>query len=165
MKKRPPEMIGATEQPVSLSGRTTTTTLAVKTPTGPGAEEGLEAAVSSDVYLNLENVTGAGKPTGYSVYVNLPAGDSPSQHQDLYAGYLPMFGVAEASRKTAAHGGSGLNYVLEIGAIVSRLKSRNAWNPNDVRVTFVPDEVPTGGLEAAVEVSPIQVGRVSVYTR
>ena len=41
MEKRPPEMVGATEKPVPLTGRTTTTRLAVKAPTGPGAEESL----------------------------------------------------------------------------------------------------------------------------
>lgn len=160
-----PEMVGATEGPVVLAGQATTARLAVQAPTGP-AREGLEAAAAPPrIFLNLENITGSGAPTSYAVYLNLPPGADPQQHRDLFAGILPMFGVTEASQPGQTHPGGGLHYTLEIGDVVRTLQARNAWDPQNMQVTFVPRRkpaIPEGELEAPAP-APIQVGRVSVY--
>ena len=61
MVKRAGEMVGATETPVMLQGRQADTALPVRPPAGPGA--GLESAAPQRFVLNIENVTGSGKPT------------------------------------------------------------------------------------------------------
>src|SRR5258708_2208980 len=116
--KRPiPEMVGATDQPLTLRGEAATTTLPVGKPTGParsirsGAEAG---ALRRRIFLNIENITGAGNPGSYSIYLNLPPGADPDDHRELRAGQLPMFGVEESTDATRDHPGNGLYYTLEI---------------------------------------------------
>ena len=163
-----PEMVGATDTEVALEGQATTTRLAVTQPTGPARTLlGAGPQPPRRVYLNIENITGTGAPTTYAVYVNLPAGANPQQHQDRYAGLLPMFGVAEASRSDGTHPGSGLHYSLEISDIIRTLEASNDWDPANIRVTFVPDEMepdaPEPGTVGLVAPQRIRVGRVSLY--
>jgi tyrosinase len=166
-EERPiPEMVGATDRPVVLKGKPESTSLSVSAPAGPGRSSRSGAVETpKKVYLNIENITGAGEPTSYAVYLNLPAGADPEQHRELFAGILPMFGVAEASRTDQNHAGSGLQYSLEVGAVVRALEARNDWDPADVRITFVPRRRSLGSetSRSAEEPDPIQVGRVSVY--
>ena len=116
------------------------------------------------MYLNIENITGSGAASSYEVYVNVPPGSDPRQHRDLLAGILPMFGVAEATRTDREHPGSGLHYALEISELAKRLQARDAWDPQSLRITFVPRRA-TVTTESAMEapVAPVTVGRVSLY--
>jgi tyrosinase len=149
-----PEMVAASEQPVLLGSGKTTQTLAVKAPTGPAV---LSAGASGPrrIYLNLENVTGTGAPGGYGVYLNVPQGADPQQHPDRFAGILPMFGVAEASRLDSEHGGAGLHYVLNVSNLVNRLSAEPGWNPQALSVVFV-----YRGNDGPANA---QVGRISLY--
>jgi tyrosinase len=166
------EMVGATERPFALAGQSTTAQVRVSRPSGP-ALLGMQSPdeLPDRVYLNIENITGVHPKTSYAVYVNLPSGANPEQHQELFAGLLPMFGVTEASRTQGDHSGSGLHYSLDITDVVRGLRARNAWDPNTMRVTFVPEHParapqaqPQGGLGiAAPEPEGVQVGRVSLY--
>ena len=161
---RIPEMVGATEAPVVLANRPTSTRLAVRAPTGPALEAAVVGAAPPRKFLNFENITGSGEPTSYAVYVNLPEGADPEQHRDRLVGVLPMFGVAEASRSDQGHSGSGLHYALEAGEVIRRLEAAGEWDPANLRVTFVPRRrsvAAEGVLEAASE--PIRVGQVSLY--
>lgn len=162
-EERPvPEMVGATEQPVTLTGETTSTSLPISAPAGPAA--GLESTEAPKrVHLNLENITSTGKPTSYLVYLNLPPGGDPAEHRDHFAGLLPMFGVAEATEATDEHPGGGLHYSLDITNVVRTLEAKNDWDPNNMRVTFVPRVRSASQLESPEESSPVQVGRVSLY--
>jgi tyrosinase len=161
-----PEMVGATEQPIVLTGTPASTSLSVSAPTGPGARSRSDSGRTPvRVYLNIENITGGGEPTSYAVYLNLPPGADPTQHRELLAGMLPMFGVAEASRSDRSHPGSGLQYSLEVGGVVRTLEARNDWDPANVRITFVPRRRSgeSGGARSGGASDPIQIGRVSVY--
>jgi tyrosinase len=166
-----PEMVGATEEPVTLTGRPVTARIAVSAPTGPALATPEAAGGPRPVYLNIENITGSGSPTSYSVYLNVPEGEDPWEHPELFAGIVPMFGVAEATEEDAEHPGNGLHYVLEVGDVARTLEARNAWDQDDVRVTFVPrgvgaePEIAAAEAVAAQEVAvdPIQVGRISLY--
>ena len=157
-----PEMVGATDEPLTLTGEPATTTVPVTQPTGPALEA---TAAPRRVFLNLENITSTGQPGSYQVYVNVPAGANPEDHQELFAGLLPMFGVVESSDPARSHtGGSGLQYSLEITEIVRLLESQDGWDPTAIHVTFVPRRRPSaGGLESTSQRSPVQVGRVSLY--
>jgi tyrosinase len=160
---RVPEMVGATEGPIVLTGRPVEAEMPVTAPTGP-AREGLESATPQQIHLNIENVRGTGDPIRYAVYLNLPAGADPEQHPDHFAGTLPMFGVAEATSEDRDHPASGLQYALDITETVQRLRERAVWDPNNVRITFVPKR-PAAGLESAraAPAAPIEIGRVSLY--
>jgi tyrosinase len=165
MEDRPiPEMVGATEGPVVLTERPTSTRLSISAPTGPARTSNEARAVPLRVFLNFENIVGSGPPTSYSVYLNLPEGADPEQHPELLAGRLPMFGVAEASRADQEHPGSGLHYALEISHLLRRLEGPDPRGSGELRVTFVPrlqSLGPQGALETIPH--PIEVGRVSLY--
>ena len=154
---RRPEMVGATFEPVQLGAGASRTEIAMSDPSGPMLEA---VAGTPDVYLNLENITGAGKPMKYAVYLNVPDGDDPADHPELFAGILPMFGLAETSQRDTEHAGSGLHYTLDITPVVRQLQMRNAWNAATVQVTFVPRARPS---ELEAPAPQAQVGRVSVY--
>lgn len=159
---RIPEMVGATDQPLILTGESATATVPVTQPTGPAVATESGAAPKR-IFLNIENITSSGQPGGYHVYLNVPPGDDPKDHKELYAGLLPMFGVAESSDATREHAANGLHYTLEITQIVRLLESKNAWDPNAMQVTFVPRKRPTAGRESAAVRAPVRVGRVSLY--
>ena len=160
MSDRKPEMVGATDRPIALTGQPAVAHMALSPPTGPAG--GLEAtSTQSTVYLNVENITGSGKPLSYAVYLNVPAGEEPDQHPELFAGILPMFGVAESSRSDDAHAGGGVQYTLDVTRVVRVLEQRGDWNSADVRISFVPRR--RAMLESAAGEPPIQVGRVSIY--
>ena len=165
MAQRPiPEMVGASSEPVTLTGQPAQTRMAVQAPTGPAREAGAVGAAPRKIYLNIENVTGSGRARRYSVYLNVPEGSDPASHAELYAGDLPMFGVVESSRSDATHAGSGLHYTLDVSDIVRRLESTGAWDPKNVRVSFVPKpwgSAPQRALRAVDH--EIHVGRVSLY--
>jgi tyrosinase len=162
MPDRRPEMVGATNRPVQLGSVPSVTELSIGRPSGPVLESLEAVGATPHTYLNIENITGTGKPVSYAVYLNVPDGEDPAQHRELFAGILPMFGLEEASQRDDQHSGSGLQYTLDISGVVRRLQAQGAWNPEAVRVTFVPRRAGTSpGLEAPER--GIQVGRVSVY--
>ena len=158
-----PEMVGATDRPIVVAGRSEAR-LSVVPPAGPGVR--LEAAgpEPEEIYLNIENITGSGSASAYDVYLNVPAGEKPEAHPELRIGRMPLFGLAEASQPDSAHAGNGLKYAYRVGAVVRRLQAENAWDANDVRVSFVPRQpavIVDGAPEAVPE--PITVGRISMY--
>jgi tyrosinase len=161
MAARQPEMVGASEEPVVLSGGPASARVVVSAPSGPAA---LSAAVEPpEVHLNIENVTGLKAEGTYAVYVNMPEGGTPDQHQDLFAGLVPMFGVAEATRGDNNRPGDGLTFSLDVTDVVRRLQARGNWT-GEVRVTFVPEGMPVAAERIAAAVTePIKIGRVSLY--
>lgn len=160
MPKPVAEMVGATAAPLQMVPNVTTTEVALRPPRGPARlTSALDASGSRRrIFLNLENITGHGAPTNYSVYLNVPPGEDPAQHADLFVGSMPTFGVAEASSTQHPHGGSGLTHVLEITAVVNRLAAQGAWDAGKVRVSFLERKPLKAGAQ-------VQVGRVSVYYR
>jgi tyrosinase len=157
MAERPiPEMVGATTQPVTLTGDVAHSQVPVKPPSGPAREARAAAAAPQKVYLNLENITGSGKPERYSVYLNLPQDADAARHPELHAGDLPMFGVVESSTADENHSGSGLHYSLDVTDVVHSLEAKGEWNPANLRVSFVPKR-------KGRATHRIEVGRVSLY--
>jgi hypothetical protein len=123
------------------------------------------------VHLALENVTAQDHPIHtYEVYVDVPTNATPRDHPELMAGLIPRFGLVEASQADEAHGGDGVNISFDITEIVSDLQKREAWDPNNVRVTFAPhdtreDELMQSEGKAVPGRQPVKVGKVTVYTQ
>lgn len=154
---RPAEMVGATEAPFSLTSGQTSASVRTEPPTGPAAFGMAGDSDAGEVLLQVENVTGP-EPvsTVFDVFVNLPEGADPREFRDREAGRVALFGLAEATEPDGAHGGSGLTFGFDITEVARRLREAGDWDPDRVRVTFVPDE--EGGTDADVT-----VGRVSVH--
>lgn len=157
----PPEVVGASDGPVPLGTQRSHVDIPVEAPTGPVAA----AIVAPDVlpprvFLRVENVRGSKLSAGaYHVYLNVPPGEDPAQHQDRRVGLVPTFGVIEASRESDNHDGSGLTFALDVTDVARRLREAGDWNPQRVRVTFEPQPDTAG----AVHPGDVRAGRVSVY--
>jgi tyrosinase len=164
--ERIPEMVGASDKKeISLGSQPSAVEFAVKPPSGPAlqARRAAGAAENPEVHLNLENVTAEARPIrSYVVYVNLPEGANAEKYPQLAAGLLPKFGIVEASRASKEHAGDGMNFSFDITRIVNTLRQENAWDPQKLRVTFVPHE-PDTKPEAAPTTQPVKVGRISLY--
>ena len=164
----PPEMIGATESSFKVGNspsririsipahaaarRRVADSIAEASPTDAGAAP---AAPQLRVLLQLENLTASGRANSYDVYVNVPEGEGPTEHPERFAGRLDLFGVAEASRTTAQHPGSGLTYTLEISDIYQQLSTAPGWDPQNIDVALVPVRKWEGAT--------VTVGRVSLF--
>jgi hypothetical protein len=119
------------------------------------ARPGANLATADRVFLNVENLTSSRRVSAYDVYLNVPVGSDPSEHDDKFVGRLPMFGVVEASRARGTHSGSGLHYVLEVTETMRHLAGLPGWDPARLRVSFVPVRKVAG--------AKVSVGRVSLY--
>jgi tyrosinase len=155
-KSRPsiPEMVGATSAPFEIGAGTTEISFALHPPTGPVRLLG--NIDQREVTLQIENVMGDKVAPRFSVYLNVPPGDEPGQHPELYAGSLGLFGLVESSHPNAQHGGNGLTFKLDITAVFGLLIATKNWDPQKLRVSFVP-----GYWDAPVP--KVKVGRVSLY--
>jgi hypothetical protein len=154
---RIPELVAATSAPFYL-GAGAQISLAIQKPTGParaGTTDIDEHLLPRRVFLNIENITSREWSPVYDVYLNVPPNEPPGEHPELYAGPLPMFGLVEASREAERHSGNGLYEQLDITGLFARLALLPGWDPQSLRVAFVPRK--PGGSPT------VQVGRVSLY--
>lgn len=160
--ERPAELVGATETPVTLTGTSAATSIAVSAPTGPAStEESLGPPPS--VYLNVENIEGEANPgLLYGVYVNLPEDEPPDPEGPHFAGTMSFFGIESSTaddddEEEAPH---GLRHVFDITSLAASLREQGRWDPEHLHVTFSPIGVED---EAALDVPPVKIGRVSLF--
>jgi len=161
------ELVGATQTGVDLGDDVVHTILptpvtpatfaASRLPAeaAPGAVP-LSAPSPDRVVLRLEQVTSVDPAPAYDVFLNVPDADQPDKRDDLHVGRASMFGLVQASRPGRGHGGSGLTFSFDITALYRSLQGQAGFDPNHLRVSFVP--VAGRGTKATVH-----VGRVSLY--
>jgi hypothetical protein len=158
------ELVGASDGPIELSGETTKVDLLL----APASTAEAVRAEPRHIYLNLENITGAGIPGDYLVYLELPDDNLlPS-----LAGVMTTFGLEMTSDTSLSYGGSGLTQVFEITELATRLKLTNA-GVSRLKVTFVREgvveadnETPSGlsGYAVPTRNPPaVRVGRISLF--
>lgn len=159
---RSAELIGASESAVELKGVSTQISVRLDSDVRNKVIKSLafakETAAPDRVFLNLENVQGTQNATVLAVYLNVPAGDNPSDHPELLAGSVGLFGLRGASAPGGRHGGQGLSFTLEITKIVDALHLNNQLNLDALDVMIVP-------TRPLSEHAPITVGRISLYRR
>lgn len=160
----PAEMVGASEEPLPLEGRTTRASFAVSPPEGPVAmaAEGGEGAVTT--YLNVENVRGRDNPgLVYGVYLNLPEGEAAAPDSDSFVGTISLFGIegsqVDDEEEEAPH---GLHYVFDVSKQVESLRQQGRWSQDSLDVTFSPMGIDSEA-EAELSVPGVVVGRVSLF--
>ena len=108
--ERPAEMVGATDQPVTLTGTTAGASIPVSAPTGPAAADRTEESLGAppSMYLNIENIEGEANPgLLYGVYVNLPEDEPPDPDGAHFAGTMSFFGIESSTRGRRRPGGGG----------------------------------------------------------
>jgi tyrosinase len=149
-------MVGATDS-FQLSGSPTEVVMSVQEPGGPASAmaEDLADWEPRRIFLNIEKILGVNGAPPFYVYVNVPRGDNPEAHPDLYVGELPMFGLREASYVDERHSGEGLAQQLEITGLYNRLSLRDDWDPKTLRFLFVP--------KYPGDMPPVSVERMTLY--
>jgi tyrosinase len=165
---QPPQLVGASNTAIPLSGPVTAAEVVFDQPTVQAARQSLAALAAprpARAYLNLENVTGTGRPGTYEVYIDVPApGQQPSPDNGLFVGLMSTFGVEIASRPSGPQAGSGITTVLEITDQVETLRSQHRWDESRLHVLFVQEHPPEMPLAAATAAQAhLTVGRISVY--
>jgi tyrosinase len=158
----PPELVGATAEPLQLTGRRATVEVTLAAPTGPRRRAG-QPDVPNRVYLNLEDVEGeSNQGLSYAIYLNAQDRDDA-----FHVGNVSFFGIEQASNLDVDHpGGHGLSYAFDVTSVVDELREEARWTPEKASVSFLPvaPEL-AGGADAAVDVPPIKIGRVSFFYR
>jgi tyrosinase len=161
----PAELVGATEEAVTLTGTTTATSLPVSPPTGPASRTEESFGPPPRVYLNVENIEGEANPgLLYGVYVNVPEGEPPDPDGAHFAGTMSFFGIEAAGtddddREEAPH---NLRHVFDITSLAATLTEQGHWDPEHLHVTFSPLGVEDESA-SALEVPPVRIGRVSLF--
>jgi tyrosinase len=158
-----PEMIGASDKPVTLTGSAQTTAFVLQPASGPALESASIQAAPAKTYLKIENVVSEKSHATYEVYVNLPDKPDAAAYREHLAGAMHLFGVIQASTGSDRGPGNGLSFSLDITQLVNRLQAVNVWDDQNIRVTFVPRR--TGGTAGAAIAphDPIRVGRIRLY--
>ena len=154
------ELVGASQQALPIKGAGASTSVKldadVRSKVSASLAKASENAPPDRVYLNLENVRGTHDASVLSVYIDLPEGEKPSEHPELLAGSVGLFGLRRASLKDGQHAGEGLDFVLDITKIVDALHLNHALDADSLHVTIVPyQQVP--------DAAQITVGRISIY--
>jgi tyrosinase len=164
----PPQLTGTSQVPIQLTGRITSAEVVMDRTAVQSARQkaaSLAPTRRARVFLNLENVTGSGRPGTYEVYIDAPPpGQQASPDKALYAGLLPTFGVEVASRPTGPQAGSGITTVLEITDQVEILRQQHRWDESRLQVLFVnehPQDMQLAIARAAQ--ANLKIGRISVY--
>jgi len=150
-----PEMVGASSEATPLATEAKTLNVRLFPLSGPLRKLGAAEGHFRKAYLHVENIRGKGRPASYDVYLNVPEGAQQPAEQ-FYVGNIPMFGLEQASVATERHPGNGLRFTFNVTETVNFLKAENQWNPEVLRVTFVPTRKPKEGAH-------LEVGRVSLY--
>jgi len=162
--EHPPELVGASEGPLTLAGRTTAASVPVSPPSGPASRALSEQEGPAATYLNIENIRGEAVPgVLYGVYLNLPEGEPAEPDSPSYVGAISLFGIEatqpDDEKEEAPH---GLHYTFDISGKLAGLREQGRWNPERFEVTFSPVGV-DAEAEGELDVPSVEVGRVSVF--
>jgi tyrosinase len=170
-EEREPELVGATERPIELTGKPETVTVDIDR----GAAEaalGAAAAKPEHVYLSVDDIEGERNPgTVYGLYVNLPDEASPAVAESHHAGNVSFFGIERARNPRGDEQPHNLQMTTEITDLARALEADGEWSGDRVEVSFrplglIPDDRPelAHALPESVSESdpPVRIGRVSI---
>jgi hypothetical protein len=189
---RPPQLVAATDQPVTLTGRPASVTLAVPASTRERvARESVSAVAGaaasggrSAIFLNVEDIDAPKNPgVVYGVFLNVPGGaaaaaESAARGREsggvesrakYHVGNITLFGIEAVNDPDARrHGVPGMRHTFDITKIAAELSSAGAWNPDAIEVTFEPiTPIGESDRESAAlggeSATPVKIGRVSLF--
>jgi hypothetical protein len=158
-----PEMVGAAEDPVVLTGGSQSVELPVDPRAARDALESATADHGGRVYLSLEHVDAETTPgQAYAVYLEA-AGEGQRRH---HVGNLALFGIEKLHEARGGQGPHHQRFVYDVTEIAAELGDPTSMET--LRVTFeqlgyepgVADDAEA--VEAQPELVPIRVGRVTL---
>lgn len=159
--RAPAELLGASQNVVRLTGRSTPS---IPVHMDGGGRQAMVASLSAasastlpdQVYLRLDQVRGALDAAVIGVYLELPAEPSVEDLRKCHAGDIGLFGLRRASALHGPHSGDGLSFVLDVSHRFDRLYLEGKLSGGDVHVTLRPRRELPGA-------SKVDVGLVSLY--
>lgn len=160
-----PELIGANSNRLVMTGASVSTQVRldsrmlgqVSRSFAPLANAETNISEPDQIFLNLENIRCDRDGAVIDVYVNLGNDDDPTEHPELLAGSIALFGVRNASSSEQPHGGQGVTEVLDITSVVDRLYlSQQLDDLTNLDVSFISRSELTESENVSVE-------RVSIY--
>ena len=166
----PPELVAATEEPLTLTGRPESVSIGVPA----SAQESVESAARPGpgrVLVGIDDIKADVNPgVVYGVYLNLQGEDADRQKH--HVGNLSLFGIEKMNDPDTRHEGApGFRHLFDATSVAGELFADGRWDPGAVTVTFEPvDVLPPPGEEAtweaeaeAAPVPPVEIGRVSLF--
>jgi hypothetical protein len=182
---RPPQMVAASDKPVTLTGRPASVTLAVPASTRERvARESVSAAASasggqSAIFLNVEDIDAPKNPgVVYGVFLNVPGGAAAATGREAgraearakyHVGNITLFGIEAVNDPDARrHGVPGMRHTFDITKIAAELSNAGSWNPDAIEVTFEPitpigESEPESAALGGESATPVKIGRVSLF--
>jgi tyrosinase len=172
--RQPAELVGASEEPVQLSGIPVDVPVTIDQRAAETALSTAGLKQPNHVYLTVQEVEGEEDPgTVYGIYVNLPDDQTdPNTVAAHYAGAISFFGIARAAAPRTDEPPHTVAVTHEITALTHELESQGQWDGEHVTVTFRPTGlVPPDHPEMAhvlpagltSDDPPITIGRVSIF--
>jgi tyrosinase len=161
----PREMIGATQEAVTLVGEQITVSVPIEQVASDGFGDQVHA------YLNVEEIEGAHNPgVAYAVYADLEGGEPPHPESPRYLGTLSFFGIERAREPLGDATPHALQASYDITPIARELQAQGKWAGHELPVTFAPlTLVPPGaGPRSGIGPTPhgeepVRLGRLSVF--
>jgi len=118
---------------------------------GPSAAES-----PGGVYLGLENIRGTFDAALLNTYINLPEDARASDHHNLLAESVALYGLRRATVLCGENASQGLTFLLDITRILIELLASKSLNAEEIRVSIVPDRPLPDSIT-------IVIGRVSMF--
>jgi tyrosinase len=162
------ELAGANSEAIALGSDPVTTSVPLSLDRTNMSFSDAAKPRPSNVFLNVENVTGTGVPGDFLVGV-APAA---SGADPIPVGVFGTFGIAKASDPDQSHGGGGLSAAFDITDIADQIGLSDG-SATEVGVTLTPQSAPeidaSGAPDELADITlnsdnpTISVGRVSVF--
>ncbi len=157
-----PEMIGATDQPLALTGTSASVDVHIDERAGTDRLSA-EAETPKRLYLSVEHIDAETAPgTVYGVYLEAPEGAGETRR---HVGNVSLFGVEKLHRSRAGDDGPHeLRLTFDVTDIAREI-GYGEVRGKTVRVSFEPlmrDEA--DAAFGAEPTPPIRIGRVSFFT-
>jgi tyrosinase len=155
---REAEMLGANsgELEIKGSGAHTIVRLSADAQRKLSARLSETKAAVAPVYLGLENIRGTFDAAVLTAYINLPENSRPSDHPNLMAESVGLYGLRMASVRREDNAGEGLTFIVEIIRILTELFASKSLDLEEIRVSILPDHP----LPDSVT---IRIGRVTIF--
>jgi tyrosinase len=163
-----PEVIGANDGPVVLTGQPASTTVAIDQAAVARAATAGEPG-GPTAYLGVEEIDGERNPgTVYGVYLDLPAEPNEQVLRERHVGNVSFFGLERARNPREGEQAHKLRVSMDISHVLAKLHGTGEWDGQALTVDFRPLRLvpPPGEAEVAETEAeaqaPVQIGRVSV---
>lgn len=162
---QPPELIAATEAPLQVAGDTAAT---MTVPDGAAALFESLVGDGRRVTVNVENIDAQAAPdTDYAVFLDVPAEGNAGHH---HIGNLSFFGLDKMNDPDQPHNGaSSFRHAFDVTDVINGLRNLGLMDLSSLTVSFEPIRpIPPPGevglaLEQAMPLTPVQIGRVSLF--